>query len=161
MSLHVSSKSLVVLAFVAACGGTHETLSAKPSPPGSIACLAAYDGGKPVNQEVFAYAEAAHLPELERTFVRGRTYFGAEQWVEAAKALRVVAFTAPDTSQGVHGSQLYVESLQELSTHAGRTSCFDDMTRDVPLLHDLYCGSRREKSAATCAFLERITDSTR
>jgi hypothetical protein len=167
----VRLKRVLAFAFLAACGGVHETVAQKPQvlplpPPSAVplgdggpstaACLDTYDGGKPVDPAALANADAASLSESERLYVRGGAYFTAEQWVLAAKAFRAVAFDAPDSSQGVYGSQLYLELLNQLGAHARRASCFDDIARDVPLLHELYCGARRQKSGDTCALLERI-----
>jgi hypothetical protein len=96
---------------------------------------------------------------VEVKYARGRTYFEAQRWEEAALAFRDVALNHADKDVGIFASQLYLESLNVLGTNMepARPSCYDDMAQDVPKFIDLYCkGSKEKDNAEQCGILIRI-----
>jgi tetratricopeptide (TPR) repeat protein len=96
---------------------------------------------------------------VEVKYARGRTYFEAQHWEEAALAFRDVALNHADKDVGIYASQLYLESLNVLgsSLDPPRPSCYDDMAQDVPKFIDLYCKGGKEKdNAEQCGILIRI-----
>jgi TolA-binding protein len=96
---------------------------------------------------------------VEVKFARGRTYFEAQHWEEAALAFRDVAMTYPDKEVGIYAAQFYLESLNVLgsSIEPTRPACFDDMKADVPVFIEKYCqGDRGKQNADQCAILLRI-----
>lgn len=161
----------LALVFVASCGaeahGERVTVappeqSARPTPdlrdagpPPETACFEPTPGGKPIDAQKLDAAKQVPS-EPERSFQVARVYFEAEHWVEAAKMYRPIAFEHPDSDVGIYASQLYLECLNVLGTHAHRPSCYADMARDVPGLHDAYCTKRRNQNQEMCETLERI-----
>jgi tetratricopeptide (TPR) repeat protein len=96
---------------------------------------------------------------VEVKYARGRTYFEAQHWEEAALAFRDVALNHADKDVGIYASQLYLESLNVLgaNTDPPRPSCYDDMAEDVPRFIDLYCkGGKEKENAEQCGILVRI-----
>jgi TolA-binding protein len=92
-------------------------------------------------------------------YARGRTYFEAQHWEEAAIAFRDVALNHADKDVGIYASQLYLESLNVLgsSIEQSRPSCYDDMNQDVPRFVELYCrGGKEKENAEQCGILIRI-----
>src|SRR5262249_22089250 len=65
---------------------------------------------------------------VEVKFARGRTYFEAQHWEEAALAFRDVAMNYSDKDVGIYAAQFYLEALNVLgaSVEPTRPSCFDD-----------------------------------
>lgn len=96
---------------------------------------------------------------VEVKYARGRTYFEAQHWDEAALAFREVAMEHADKDVGIYATQLYLEALNILgsSIEPSRPSCYDDMAVDVPKFIDLYCKGGKEKdNAEQCGILFRI-----
>jgi TolA-binding protein len=96
---------------------------------------------------------------VEVKFARGRTYFEAQHWEEAALAFREVAMSHADKDVGIYASQFYLESLNVLgsSIEPTRPSCYDDMAADVPKFIELYCqGDKQKQNAEQCGTLLRI-----
>lgn len=96
---------------------------------------------------------------VEVKYARGRTYFEAQHWEEAALAFRDVAINHADKDAGLYASQLYLEALNILgsSIEPTRPSCYDDMAQDVPKFIELYCGTTKSKeNAEQCGILIRI-----
>jgi TolA-binding protein len=96
---------------------------------------------------------------VEVKYARGRTYFEAQHWEEAALAFRDVALNHADKDVGIYASQLYLESLNVLGANMDppRPSCYDDMAEDVPKFIDLYCkGGKEKENAEQCGILIRI-----
>lgn len=96
---------------------------------------------------------------VEVKYARGRTYFEAQHWEEAAVAFRDVALNYADKDVGIYASQLYLESLNVLSSslEPARPTCYDDMKQDVPKFIDLYCkGGKEKENAEQCGILTRI-----
>ncbi|MGK3964369.1 tetratricopeptide repeat protein [Sorangium sp. So ce118] len=96
---------------------------------------------------------------VEVKYARGRTYFEAQHWEEAALAFRDVALNHADKEVGIYASQLYLESLNVLGANMDppRPSCYDDMAADVPKFIDLYCkGGKEKENAEQCGILIRI-----
>ncbi len=96
---------------------------------------------------------------VEVKYARGRTYFEAQHWEEAALAFRDVALNHADKDVGIYASQLYLESLNVLGANMDppRPSCYDDMAEDVPRFIELYCKGGKEKdNAEQCGILIRI-----
>jgi len=92
-------------------------------------------------------------------YARGRTYFEAQHWEEAALAFRDVAMTYPDKEVGIYSAQFYLESLNVLgsSIEPTRPSCYDDMATDVPVFIEKYCsGDKAKQNADQCTILLRI-----
>jgi TolA-binding protein len=87
---------------------------------------------------------------VEVKYARGRTYFEAQHWEEAALAFRDVALNHADKDVGIYASQLYLEALNVMgsSIEPTRPSCFDDMAEDVPKFIELYCKGAKEKDNA-------------
>lgn len=96
---------------------------------------------------------------VEVKFARGRTYFEAQHWQEAAIAFREVAVSHPDKEVGIYAAQFYLEALNVLGAalEPAHPSCFDDMAQDVPKFIELYCqGDRQKQNAEQCGTLLRI-----
>src|SRR5262249_11625431 len=96
---------------------------------------------------------------VEVKFARGRTYFEAQHWEEAALAFRDVAMNYADKDVGIYAAQFYLESLNVLGSQVEPThpSCYDDMAGDVPKFIDLYCkGDKAKQNAEQCGILNRI-----
>jgi TolA-binding protein len=96
---------------------------------------------------------------VEVKYARGRTYFEAQHWEEAALAFRDVALNHSDQEVGIFATQLYLESLNVLGTSSDppRPSCYDDMAADVPKFIELYCTGGKEKdNAEQCGILIKI-----
>ncbi len=96
---------------------------------------------------------------VEVKYARGRTYFEAQHWEEAALAFRDVAMNHADKDVGIYAAQLYLESLNVLASaiEPARPSCFDDMKADVPKFIELYCAGEKAKSnAEQCGTLIKI-----
>ncbi len=96
---------------------------------------------------------------VEVKYARGRTYFEAQHWEEAALAFREVALNHADKDVGIYASQLYLEALNVLGANMDppRPACYDDMAQDVPKFIDLYCKGGKEKdNAEQCGILTRI-----
>ncbi len=98
----------------------------------------------------------------EKAFLRARTLFEANHFGEAAVAFRAIAVDHADIDTGLHASQLFLESLNVLGSNAepARTTCYDVMARDVPVLIGLYCDDRSRpvgsERSSTCALLRKI-----
>ncbi len=96
---------------------------------------------------------------VEVKYARARTYFESQHWEEAALAFRDVAINHADKDAGIFAAQLYLESVNVLGSRAEppRPSCFDDMSKDVPVFLELYCkGSKFEDNKDQCESLTRI-----
>ena len=96
---------------------------------------------------------------VEVKYARGRTYFEAQHWEEAALAFREVAMTHSDKDVGIYATQLYLESLNILGTNSDppRASCYDSMAEDVPQFIKLYCeGGSAKNNAEQCGTLIQI-----
>ncbi|MCL2776950.1 MAG: tetratricopeptide repeat protein [Polyangiaceae bacterium] len=94
---------------------------------------------------------------VEVKYARARTYFEAQHWEEAAAGFREIAMNDVDREDGIYAAQLYLESINVLGSHFQKTSCFDDMERDVPKFIELYCkGDRAQKNAEQCTLLNKI-----
>jgi hypothetical protein len=96
---------------------------------------------------------------VEVKYARARTYFESQHWEEAALAFRDVAINHADKDAGIFAAQLYLESVNVLGSRAEppRPSCFDDMSKDVPVFLELYCkGSKFEDNKEQCESLTRI-----
>jgi tetratricopeptide (TPR) repeat protein len=94
---------------------------------------------------------------VEVKYARARTYFEAQNWEEAAIGFRDIAMNNADRDVGIYAAQLYLESINVLGSHMGKTSCFDDMETDVPKFAELYCqGEKANKNADQCTILNKI-----
>ncbi len=96
---------------------------------------------------------------VEVKFARGRTYFEAQHWAEAAFAFREVAIDHSDMDAGIYAAQLYLESLNILGSkiEPTRPDCYDNMAADVPVFLEKYCtGDKREENDEQCGILDRI-----
>ncbi len=96
---------------------------------------------------------------VEVKFARGRTYFEAQHWEEAALAFRDIAMNYPDKEVGIYAAQFYLESLNVLgqSLEPTHPACYDDMAQDVPKFIELYCqGDKQKSNAEQCGILLRI-----
>lgn len=96
---------------------------------------------------------------VEVKFARGRTYFEAQHWEEAALAFRDVAMNYADKDVGIYAAQFYLESLNILGSGVDPThpACYDDMAADVPKFIDLYCkGDKAKLNGEQCGILNRI-----
>jgi tetratricopeptide (TPR) repeat protein len=94
---------------------------------------------------------------VEVAYGRARTYFEARHWEEAAVAFRQIALEHPENDAGIYAAQLYLEALNVLAGTTGRTSCFDDMTVDVPRLATTYCeGGHEKENAEQCGTLLKV-----
>lgn len=96
---------------------------------------------------------------VEVKYARGRTYFEAQHWEEAALAFRDVAINHSDKDVGIYAAQLYLESLNVLGGNMDppRPSCYEDMAQDVPTFIDKYCtGGKEKNNAEQCGILIRI-----
>ena len=96
---------------------------------------------------------------VEVKFARGRTYFEAQHWEEAALAFRDVAMNYADKDVGIYAAQFYLESLNILGSSIEPThpSCYDDMATDVPKFIELYCkGDKGKQNGEQCGILNRI-----
>lgn len=96
---------------------------------------------------------------VEVKYARGRTYFEAQHWEEAAHAFRDVALNHADKEVGIYAAQLYLESLNILGSNADppRPSCYEDMASDVPQFIEKYCtGGKEKENAEQCGILTGI-----
>ncbi|HVY48519.1 MAG TPA: hypothetical protein VHB21_21670 [Minicystis sp.] len=96
---------------------------------------------------------------VEVKYARGRTYFEAQHWEEAALAFRDVAMNHADKDVGIYAAQLYLESLNVMgsSVEPTKPSCYDDMAADVPKFIELYCqGDKAKTNAEQCGTLIKI-----
>jgi len=96
---------------------------------------------------------------IEVKYARGRTYFEAQHWEEAALAFRDVALSHPEHDSAVYASQLYLECINILGSHSQprRPTCYDDMAADVPKFIELYCaGDKAAKNAEQCTNLNKV-----
>jgi tetratricopeptide (TPR) repeat protein len=96
---------------------------------------------------------------VEVKFARGRTYFEAQHWEEAALAFRDVALNYADKDVGIYASQFYLESLNVLGSGVDPThpACYDDMAADVPKFLELYCkGDKAKQNVEQCGILNGI-----
>ena len=96
---------------------------------------------------------------MEVKYARARTYFEAQHWEEAGIAFRDIAMNNADRDVGIYASQLYLESVNVLGSHANppRPSCYDDMGADVPKFIELYCtGDKLAKNQEQCTSLNKI-----
>jgi tetratricopeptide (TPR) repeat protein len=96
---------------------------------------------------------------VEVKFARGRTYFEAQHWEEAALAFRDVAMNYADKDVGIYAAQFYLESLNVLGSavEPSHPSCYDDMATDVPVFIEKYCqGDKAKQNAEQCGILNRI-----
>lgn len=138
-------------------------LDAGAAQPEASACLAPWGkavGDARVDPKPIDLGKLAEVDRIadpaKREYVRARTYFEAQRWVEAARGFRAFAFERSDQDDGIYAVQLYLESLDVLAARAGRPQCYEDMIRDVPPLHDLYCAARRASHEDECVLLERV-----
>ncbi len=94
---------------------------------------------------------------VEVKYARARTYFESRRWEEAALGFRDVALNHADREVGIFAAQLYLESLNILGTHSERSSCFEDIGKDVPEFIKLYCeGGKKTQNEEQCGILFRI-----
>jgi tetratricopeptide (TPR) repeat protein len=99
---------------------------------------------------------AARDQHMEVAYRRGRLYFDANHFQEAAAVFREIATSGAEAPLGVYAMQLYLESIRLLGAQ-GRDRCAGDMIRDVPEFIGLYCkGGREKKNAEACALLDRL-----
>jgi hypothetical protein len=145
-----------------------EDAGSTPATPGPLACAAGtkWEGDpreapRPLGREALAKLDELATRELSEAtrdqvaFMRGRIFFEAHRWDEAAALFREIAMHA-SAATGPYAAQLYLESLNVLGSH-GAPACLGDMRRDVPALQRLYCG---DAGAGThgdlCHVLERL-----
>ena len=96
---------------------------------------------------------------VEVKYARARTYFESRHWEEAALGFRDVAMNHSDREVGIFAAQLYLESLNILGTNSDppRSSCLDDIGKDVPEFIKLYCdGAKKTQNEEQCGILFRI-----
>jgi tetratricopeptide (TPR) repeat protein len=94
---------------------------------------------------------------VEVKYARARTYFESQHWEEAGYGFRDIALNNSDRDVGIYAAQLYLESVNVLGSNFGKTSCFDDMEKDVPKFIELYCqGDKATKNADQCVTLNKI-----
>lgn len=97
---------------------------------------------------------------VEVKYARGRTYFEAQHWEEAAAAFRDVGMNHSDMGAGIYAAQLYLEALNVIGSKldSPRPSCYDDMEKDVPKFIELYCTNPKKASenADQCGVLAGI-----
>ncbi len=96
---------------------------------------------------------------VEVKYARARTYFESRHWEEAALGFRDVAINHADHEVGIYAAQLYLESLNILGTHSEpeRSSCFQDLGKDVPEFIKLYCNdAKKGANEEQCGILSRI-----
>src|SRR5262249_52816080 len=96
---------------------------------------------------------------VEAKYARGRTYFEAQHWEEAAVAFRDVALDHADKDVGIYASQLYLQALNVLRSSIARTrrSRFDEMHAEGPNFRERCCKGGKEKAhAEQCGILLRI-----
>jgi tetratricopeptide (TPR) repeat protein len=99
---------------------------------------------------------AARDRHLEIAYRRGRLYLGANRIQEAAAIFREIAMSGAETAVSAYAAQLYLKSIHVLGSQ-GAAACYDDMTRDVPVLLGLHCKGGREKAnAGACVLLDRV-----
>ena len=81
-------------------------------------------------------------------FARGRTYFEAQHWEEAAVVFRRLAIDHPDHEVGIYAALLYLEALNVLgsSVEPTRPSCHDDLAVDVRVFIEEYCGGDKARA---------------
>jgi tetratricopeptide (TPR) repeat protein len=105
-----------------------------------------------------AAGDAAGQDQLvEVKYARARTYFEAQHWDEAGAGFRDIAMNHADKDVGIYAAQLYLESVNVLGSHMGKTSCYDDMEQDVPKFIELYCsGANAQKNGEQCTTLNKI-----
>lgn len=96
---------------------------------------------------------------VEVMYARARTYYEAQHWEEAALGFRDVAINHADMDAGIYAAQLYLEAVNVLGSRAEppRTTCFDDMAKDVPTFIELYCsGAKAADNKDQCELLGSI-----
>jgi tetratricopeptide (TPR) repeat protein len=94
---------------------------------------------------------------VEVKYARARTYFEAQHWDEAAVGFRDIAINNADKDVGIYAAQLYLESVNVMGSNFGKTSCFDDMSTDVPKFIELYCSADKlAKNQEQCTILNKI-----
>ncbi len=96
---------------------------------------------------------------VEVKFARARTYFESRHWEEAAIGFRDVAMNYSDREVGIFSAQLYLESVNIVGSHSDppRSSCYEDMGKDVPEFIKLYCdGAKKQQNEEQCGILFRI-----
>jgi TolA-binding protein len=96
---------------------------------------------------------------VEVKYARGRTYFEAQHWEEAAGAFRDIAFNNQDSDLAPYAANLYLESINVLTWHGNppRGQCIDDMVADVPKFIDMECGGDKlAKNQDTCTTLAKV-----
>jgi tetratricopeptide (TPR) repeat protein len=97
----------------------------------------------------------------ETKYARGRAYFDAGRFEQAAAALREVAFGRSNADASANAAKLYVESLSARASKVPRPQplCFDDLERDIPLLLELHCTpAKMSDNDELCAQLTRVRD---
>ncbi|MBW2453067.1 MAG: hypothetical protein JRI68_01075 [Deltaproteobacteria bacterium] len=102
----------------------------------------------------------ADVPTRARlAFTRGKLYYQAQWWQEAAADFRYTAMSAPTTADGILAAQLYVDTLNIIGSKIPepRAACYHRMAEDVPKLIDQYCGgTRTAPGSEPCRTFERI-----
>ena len=98
---------------------------------------------------------------VEVKYARGRTYYEAQHWEEAAEAFRDVALSYPKLEAGLYAAQLSLDSLNVLGTMTGADSnpdCLLSMEQDVPKYIGLFCADEKQKkdNDEQCSVLFRI-----
>ncbi|MFO0548184.1 MAG: hypothetical protein U0271_07335 [Polyangiaceae bacterium] len=94
---------------------------------------------------------------VEVKFARARTFFEARHWEEAALGFRDVAMSHSDFEVGIYAAQLYLESLNVIGMHLDKSTCLEDIGKDVPEFIKLYCdGAKRQQNEEQCSILFRI-----
>ncbi len=97
---------------------------------------------------------------VEVKFARGRTYFEAQHWEEAALAFRDVAMNHADKDVGIYAVPVLPRVAQrprQRTSIRRAPSCYDDMAADVPKFIDLFCkGGKDKQNAEQCGILNRI-----
>lgn len=93
---------------------------------------------------------------LAAVLTAGRADLKAGRTDDAAARFRSVAFGQADTATGLEATSLYLEALNVLGNQ-GRTACWDDMARDVPLLRETWCNeSLGQSETETCVLVENV-----
>ena len=96
---------------------------------------------------------------VEVKYARGRTYFEAQQWEEAAEAFRDIAINHPQMDAAIYAAQLYLESINVLGSKIdpSRPKCYDNMAEDVPIFIKSFCdGKKKEENDEQCSILFNI-----
>jgi tetratricopeptide (TPR) repeat protein len=90
-------------------------------------------------------------------FVRARKDLETRRFEDAAVGFRYLAIHRSDQDLGARAALPYLEAVNQIGTRLNRSSCWDDIARDVPRLRDLYCvGEKAKKSPDTCLMLDQV-----